>query len=88
MKLSSARCSCRKAGFQPTLTATRGYDHGTFVPLKLAFPDADIPVVQLSLLASLDAKALPWHIFLSKTGVIVQECHDLGCLTTFLRRSV
>ena len=27
-----------------------------FVPLKLAFPDATIPVVQLSLLASMDAK--------------------------------
>ena len=59
--MSNACCSCRKAGFRPALAATRGYDHGTFVPLKLAFPDAAIPVVQLSLLASLDAKVLPWH---------------------------
>lgn len=27
----------------------RGYDHGVFVPFKLIFPNADVPVVQLSL---------------------------------------
>jgi aromatic ring-opening dioxygenase catalytic subunit (LigB family) len=32
----------------------RGFDHGTFVPMKLAFPDADVPVVQLSLVRGLD----------------------------------
>src|SRR5690606_7527466 len=36
---------------------TRGYDHGMFIPLKLIFPDADIPVVQLSLRHDLDAQA-------------------------------
>lgn len=35
----------------------RGFDHGMFVPLKLMVPAADIPCVQLSLLANLDAKA-------------------------------
>lgn len=35
----------------------RGYDHGVFIPLKLVLPDADVPVVQLSLLSSLDAAA-------------------------------
>jgi aromatic ring-opening dioxygenase catalytic subunit (LigB family) len=35
----------------------RGYDHGVFVPFLLAFPDADIPVVQLSLRADLDPAA-------------------------------
>ena len=33
---------------------TRGFDHGMFIPLKLMFPQADIPVVQVSLLSSLD----------------------------------
>jgi aromatic ring-opening dioxygenase catalytic subunit (LigB family) len=32
----------------------RGYDHGTFVPLMLAWPDADLPTVQLSLQRGLD----------------------------------
>jgi aromatic ring-opening dioxygenase catalytic subunit (LigB family) len=34
--------------------AERGFDHGTFVPLKVAFPAADIPTVQLSLKSGLD----------------------------------
>ena len=43
------------AGFAPVQDAERGYDHGTFIPLKVAFPDAQVPVLQLSLLSSLDA---------------------------------
>ncbi|SEP89250.1 Aromatic ring-opening dioxygenase, catalytic subunit, LigB family [Azotobacter beijerinckii] len=34
--------------------AQRGFDHGMFIPLKLMFPAADIPVVQLSLRGDLD----------------------------------
>ena len=33
---------------------TRGYDHGVFIPLKVAFPQAQIPVVTFSLNHSLD----------------------------------
>jgi aromatic ring-opening dioxygenase catalytic subunit (LigB family) len=42
------------AGVPVTTDPTRGYDHGVFVPLKVAFPEAQIPVVTLSLDHSLD----------------------------------
>jgi aromatic ring-opening dioxygenase catalytic subunit (LigB family) len=42
------------AGLKAHVDETRGYDHGVFVPLKVAFPEARIPVVEMSLDASLD----------------------------------
>jgi len=45
----------RDAGFDARLDAARGLDHGVFVPLKVALPEAVIPVIELSLDASLDA---------------------------------
>src|SRR5207245_6630459 len=42
------------AGFATATDAKRGFDHGTFIPLKVAYPDADVPTVQLSLMRSLD----------------------------------
>lgn len=35
----------------------RGFDHGMFIPLMMMFPEANIPVVQLSLRSDLDAQA-------------------------------
>ena len=43
--------------------AQRGFDHGHFIPLKLMYPEADIPSIQLSLLRGLDPGA---HIRLGK----------------------
>jgi len=61
-------------GFNPKREWNRGFDHGTFVPLMLAFPDAEIPVVQLSLLNSLDAAA---HI---KLGQALESLRSEGVL--------
>lgn len=43
-----------EAGMHPVSDAARGFDHGVFVPLKIMYPEAGIPCVQVSLLASLD----------------------------------
>jgi 4,5-DOPA dioxygenase extradiol len=41
----------------------RGFDHGLFIPLKLMYPQADIPSLQLSLLRGLNPSA---HLALGK----------------------
>lgn len=50
-------------GFSAVLDNRRGFDHGLFVPLKLMYPKADIPCIELSLLRGLDASA---HLRLGK----------------------
>jgi aromatic ring-opening dioxygenase catalytic subunit (LigB family) len=64
----------REAGLTAGLSQTRGYDHGVFVPLKVAFPEAQIPVVPLSLDAGLDAEL---HL---KAGRALAPLRDEGVL--------
>lgn len=52
----------------------RGYDHGMFIPLKLVFPDADIPVIQMSLRQDLDPLA---HL---EAGRAIADLRDQGVL--------
>jgi len=51
------RALVEEAGFSCAVDEARGYDHGVFIPLKVAFPQADIPCVQLSLRSDLDPAA-------------------------------
>jgi aromatic ring-opening dioxygenase catalytic subunit (LigB family) len=43
------------AGIEVAEEAERGLDHGVFIPFMLIYPQADVPIVQLSLKAGLDA---------------------------------
>jgi aromatic ring-opening dioxygenase catalytic subunit (LigB family) len=51
---SQVRRLLAEAGIDSGEDLTRGYDHGVFIPLKVAFPMADIPILQLSLQTGLD----------------------------------
>lgn len=51
------------AGIEAQLDNKRGFDHGVFVPLKIMYPSADIPVVEISLERSLDPQK---HIAIGK----------------------
>ena len=45
------------AGLEARTDGSRGFDHGTFVPLAAAFPDANVPVLQLSIRHDYDPAA-------------------------------
>jgi len=52
----------------------RGYDHGTFVPLGLMYPQADVPIVLLSMKSGYDPAE---HL---RVGQLLQPLRDEGVL--------
>ncbi|MDB5893267.1 MAG: dioxygenase [Rhodoferax sp.] len=64
----------RQAGLPAAVDPAYGWDHGVFIPLKVMFPDAAVPVVAMSLQHSL-APAL--HCAL---GAALQGLRDEGVL--------
>src|SRR5690606_33502697 len=62
------------AGLASSVELERGLDHGVFVPLKVAFPEAEIPVVQMSVDRRLDPAL---HV---KAGAALESLRDEGVL--------
>ena len=52
-----------QSGFPAQKIAGRGFDHGVWVPLSQLYPEADIPVVQMAILANAGAG---YHIALGR----------------------
>lgn len=59
-----------QAGIESAEDASRGFDHGVFIPMMVAYPDANVPVVMLSLKSTLDAES---HIALGKALGILRD---------------
>ncbi len=64
----------RAAGFDAAIDNARGLDHGAWVPLKLAFPAAEIPVLQLSVQTRLG----PSHHY--RLGAVLSAFRRAGVL--------
>jgi aromatic ring-opening dioxygenase catalytic subunit (LigB family) len=70
----SVREMLERGGFISGLDAERGFDHGTFTLMHTMYPEADIPLVQLSLRADYDVVD---HI---KVGELIAPLRDDGVL--------
>lgn len=64
----------KDAGFDANVDTSHGWDHGVFIPLKVMFPDADVPVVAMSLQAGLDP------VLHCKLGQALRPLRDEGVL--------
>ncbi len=74
--------SGRGAGIDAAADAARGWDHGVFVPLKLAFPAAQLPVVELSVLSSLDPEVKLFVARVASNPAFALLC--LSCCRSFV----
>lgn len=59
-----------EGGVKSELDETRGFDHGVFVPLMIMFPEADIPVVTVSLHSSMNVDT---HLAIGKALAPLRE---------------
>lgn len=56
------------------LDPQRGFDHGTWVPMRHLFPDASVPMVQLAMPTDLDARSA------AALGAVLRPLRDEGVL--------
>ncbi|MEQ8749784.1 MAG: class III extradiol ring-cleavage dioxygenase [Amphiplicatus sp.] len=81
-------------GIEAEFDDDRGFDHGTFVPMALMRPEADVPILQMSVLSSLDPAQ---HVAVGRAlgGVLSDgitligsgfSFHNLAALTGRLRQ--
>jgi aromatic ring-opening dioxygenase catalytic subunit (LigB family) len=64
----------KRAGLPARIDPARGFDHGVFIPLKVVYPHADVPIVQLSLKRGLDPQV---HL---EVGRALQPLREQGIL--------
>jgi len=64
----------QQAGFPVQVDNDYGWDHGVFIPLKVMFPEADVPVVAMSIHPSLDP------VLHCKLGQALSRLRDEGVL--------
>jgi len=64
----------RTNGIAAELDERRGFDHGLFIPLKLMYPDAALPCLQLSLQDGFDPQS---HITIGRALSVLREWNVL-----------